>query len=75
MKKIVIYTYFDTCYIGENRINNRFSFVNGVITCKSSCPEGKIYIEYDENSISLEEIKTIICEMKFQINKVEMVGM
>ena len=71
MKKIVISTFFDTCYIGENRINMRFNFVEGVKTCTASCPEGKIYLEYDETIVTKKQLMAIVEDMDFKITKVK----
>lgn len=73
MKKIIVDINIDTCYIGENRIDMRFSFVDGVKSCKSSCPDEKIYLVYDENVISVKEIRKIIEEMEFKINKIKII--
>lgn len=70
LKKIKIGTNFDTCYIGENRIDQRFSFESGIIACSASCPDLAVYIAYNEEEINLERIKEIIEEMGFPITSV-----
>ena len=71
MKKLFVYTTFDTCYIGENRISMRFSFVDGVEKCIPSCPEERIYFEYDEKVVSEAEIIKVVEDMDFVIKKTE----
>jgi copper chaperone CopZ len=71
MKKLIIHTTFDTCYIGENRIGMRFSFVDGIEKCIPSCPEEIIYFEYDENVVSKEEIIKVVEDMDFVITEIE----
>ncbi len=68
MKHLEIKTFFDTCYLGENRINNRFSFVEGVEKCTASCPDNTVYIDFDESIVTQEELESVFTEMEFPIN-------
>lgn len=67
MKRLEIETFFDTCYLGENRINNRFSFVDGVVGCIASCPENRVYLDFDESRVTQEELEEIFSQMEFPI--------
>lgn len=67
MKRLEIETFFDTCYLGENRINNRFSFVEGVVGCIASCPENRVYLDFDENRVNQVELEGIFSQMEFPI--------
>lgn len=69
MEKLEIETFFDTCYLGENRINNRFSFVTGVTSCIASCPNNTVYLEYDESLVSSKELVGIFASMEFPVVK------
>ncbi len=67
MKRLEIETFFDTCYLGENRINNRFSFVDGVVECVASCPDNRVYLDFDENVVTDKELEEIFAQMDFPI--------
>lgn len=67
MKHLEIKTFFDTCYLGENRINNRYSFVEGVSKCVASCPDNTVYLDFDETIVSRAELESVFKDMEFPI--------
>lgn len=67
MKQTIFQTTGMSCYTCENRIKTSILYVDGVSSCEANCVDGKVFCEYDENTVTIEEITDALRKMDYEV--------
>lgn len=67
MKQTIFQTAGMSCYTCENRIKTAMLYVDGVSSCEANCVNGKVVCEYNEDTVSIEEIANALRKMDYEV--------